>query len=206
MSAALERFPDEILEHIAKVLADWKSGTEITRFFQASGHPEIRHDGSTKWKFVHSALRELDSRRYGQYEVAKIIERMVDSKQHIGTGDSRADIANRINDAICHMGIQVNRQGRLIITSERIAWQRSRGNGAPTQPDEEAVKPCRTIPAETRRQLLVEAGHRCAIQTCRVVSPLEAHHITPWSERYHHNPEDMIVLCSNCHGRAHRGT
>lgn len=64
---------------------------------------------------------------------------------------------------------------------------------------------CRNIPADVRRQLLVEAGHRCAIRTCHAVSPLEAHHIIPWSECQVHDPAHMLILCSNCHGRAHKG-
>ena len=35
------------------------------------------------------------------------------------------------------------------------------------------------IPAELKRRVLIEAGHRCAIHTCRHID-VEIHHIIPW--------------------------
>jgi hypothetical protein len=37
------------------------------------------------------------------------------------------------------------------------------------------------IPAEVKRAVLVEAGHRCAIPTCKATTT-EVAHIVPWSE------------------------
>jgi hypothetical protein len=48
---------------------------------------------------------------------------------------------------------------------------------------------------------LVEAGHRCAIPTCRAAAPLELEHIDDWATVQRHDFENMIVLCANCHGR-----
>jgi len=62
-----------------------------------------------------------------------------------------------------------------------------------------------TIPAEIRRQILVEAGHRCAIQTCRSAADVDVHHIVPWAQSQQHEPENLIALCPNCHRRANRG-
>ena len=62
------------------------------------------------------------------------------------------------------------------------------------------------IPAEMRRKVLVEAGHRCAIQTCRNSANVEVHHIIPWEECKEHNPENLIALCPNCHALTHDGS
>ncbi|GAA2479196.1 hypothetical protein Ahu01nite_018880 [Winogradskya humida] len=48
---------------------------------------------------------------------------------------------------------------------------------------------------------MVEAGHRCAIPTCRTVSPLQIEHIVDWARVQKHEFDNMIVLCANCHGR-----
>lgn len=56
------------------------------------------------------------------------------------------------------------------------------------------------IPRELERALLVEAGHRCAIPTCRTVVPLIIEHIDDWAKVKEHRFENMIVLCANCHG------
>jgi 5-methylcytosine-specific restriction endonuclease McrA len=60
------------------------------------------------------------------------------------------------------------------------------------------------IPANIRRRVLVEAGHRCAIPTCRHID-IDVHHIIPWSQCQLHEYENLIALCPNCHRRADRG-
>ena len=57
------------------------------------------------------------------------------------------------------------------------------------------------IPAGLRRRVLVEAGHRCAIPTCRHID-IDIHHIVPWERCKEHKYENLIALCPNCHRRA----
>ena len=57
------------------------------------------------------------------------------------------------------------------------------------------------IPVELRRRVLVEAGHRCAIPTCRYID-VDVHHIVPWEQCKKHEYENLIALCPNCHRRA----
>src|SRR5688500_16298877 len=56
------------------------------------------------------------------------------------------------------------------------------------------------IPAEVTRAGLVEAGHRCAIPTCRATTT-EIAHISPWAESHDTSLEHLIALCPNCHSR-----
>ena len=60
------------------------------------------------------------------------------------------------------------------------------------------------IPTEIRRRVLTDAGHRCAIPTCRVII-CEVHHIIPWETVKKHEYENLICLCSNCHTFVHEG-
>jgi hypothetical protein len=60
------------------------------------------------------------------------------------------------------------------------------------------------IPADLKRRVLVEAGHRCSIPTCRQII-CEVHHIIEWSEVKEHKYENLICLCANCHSLAHSG-
>jgi len=60
------------------------------------------------------------------------------------------------------------------------------------------------IPADIRRHVLLEAGHRCAIHTCRHTQ-VEIHHIIPWAQCKRHEFENLIALCPNCHGLAGSG-
>lgn len=60
------------------------------------------------------------------------------------------------------------------------------------------------IPAEVRRAVLTESGHRCAIPACQHVD-VDLHHIIPWEECKKHDYSNLIALCPNCHRMAHRG-
>ncbi|MGV9559862.1 HNH endonuclease [Streptomyces sp. NPDC003522] len=56
------------------------------------------------------------------------------------------------------------------------------------------------IPSELRRRVLLEAGHRCAIPTCKS-TPVEIAHITPWAKVRNHEFKNLIALCPTCHAR-----
>jgi hypothetical protein len=56
------------------------------------------------------------------------------------------------------------------------------------------------IPADITREILIEAGHRCAV--CGAGCPLERAHIVPWHKSREHKAEDLICLCATCHERA----
>ena len=54
------------------------------------------------------------------------------------------------------------------------------------------------IPITLARDVKIEAGHRCAIPTCRHPR-VEIAHIIPWAEVQDHVFENLIALCPNCH-------
>lgn len=60
------------------------------------------------------------------------------------------------------------------------------------------------IPETLRRQVLIEAGHRCAIPTCKQ-APVDIAHIIPWRESQKHQFENLIALCPTCHRRYDSG-
>lgn len=60
------------------------------------------------------------------------------------------------------------------------------------------------ITAELKRKILVEAGHRCAIPTCRFPTT-ELAHIIPYSKVKKHEYHNLIALCPNCHTRFDKG-
>ncbi|MBF6087192.1 HNH endonuclease [Nocardia cyriacigeorgica] len=60
------------------------------------------------------------------------------------------------------------------------------------------------FPSELRREVLVEAGHRCAIPTCRQYL-VEVDHIVDWAKTRRHEFDNLIVLCPTCHARKKHG-
>src|SRR4051812_48640268 len=60
------------------------------------------------------------------------------------------------------------------------------------------------IPASLKRQVLIEAGHRCAIPTCKQTTT-EIAHIIQWAKVKNHEFDNLIALCPNCHSRYDKG-
>jgi hypothetical protein len=63
-----------------------------------------------------------------------------------------------------------------------------------------------SIPEAIKRDILIEAGHRCAIPTCKNSANIDLHHIVPWEKSKEHKAENLIALCPNCHRLAHDGS
>lgn len=61
-----------------------------------------------------------------------------------------------------------------------------------------------TLPAELKRRVLVESGHRCAIPTCKQPT-IEIAHIEPYEKVLKHEFPNLIALCPNCHTRYDSG-
>ena len=56
-----------------------------------------------------------------------------------------------------------------------------------------------------KRRLKEEAGFKCAVPTCNATSPLQIHHIIHQEDNGTDTDDNLICLCSNCHGRYHEG-
>lgn len=111
-------FPDEILEYIAGIISETRSGSEITRFFKAAGYPEFVHDRSTKKWFVLDCLRALNNRSDGPYHVVKIIEKLADPKQYINTPEVHRKILEGLNRSLIFHGLQINKDNRAVLSKK----------------------------------------------------------------------------------------
>ena len=64
----------------------------------------------------------------------------------------------------------------------------------------------KTIPDDIRRQVLIEAGYRCGVPTCRNILAIDLHHIVQVNENGQDTLANLLALCPNCHALFHRGT
>lgn len=62
------------------------------------------------------------------------------------------------------------------------------------------------IPAEIKRAVFTEAGHRCAIPACKETSALDIEHIDDYARVRTHEFENLILLCAVCHRRKEKNT
>jgi len=113
-------FPDEILEHIAGLISETRSGSEITRFFKAANYSEFVHNGSTKKWFVLNCLRDLNNRSDDAYHVIKIIEKLADPKQYIRAPELHGEILDGLNQALVFHGLEVNRDNRVVLSNNVV--------------------------------------------------------------------------------------
>ncbi len=61
-----------------------------------------------------------------------------------------------------------------------------------------------TILESTKREVLTEAGFRCAVPTCRTILTLDIHHMVEVSEGGGNETSNLLCLCPNCHALYHR--
>jgi hypothetical protein len=69
----------------------------------------------------------------------------------------------------------------------------------PGKPNRATIKP------SVRAAVLARDRHRCATAGCRSTHFLEVHHVQPRSQGGSNRAENLITLCSRCHGFVHEG-
>ena len=62
------------------------------------------------------------------------------------------------------------------------------------------------VSEKTKLEVLEESGYRCAVPTCRTVTPLDIHHLVHVSENGGNSADNLLALCPTCHALYHRGT
>lgn len=116
----MESFSLSALERIAKIIGDRYTGSEITEYFRKAGFQQIRHDGTTKWRFVYSALEQIQKTPYGQYHVAKLIQQLCDPQEYFGNAEGHRKIVNDVNEILNFYGLDVNTKDGKIVLNDKI--------------------------------------------------------------------------------------
>ena len=57
-----------------------------------------------------------------------------------------------------------------------------------------------------KREVLIEAGYRCAVPTCRSILAIDLHHIVPVKQGGPNELYNLLALCPTCHALYTRGT
>lgn len=65
--------------------------------------------------------------------------------------------------------------------------------------------PRRTIPINIRKLVLHEAGYKCSNPICRTIITIELHHLVSVTDNGLNSPDNLLVLCPNCHTLHHQG-
>lgn len=62
------------------------------------------------------------------------------------------------------------------------------------------------IPRNTIVDVLIEAGYRCAVPTCRNILAIDLHHIVEVKDGGPNEASNLLALCPTCHALYTRGT
>ena len=63
----------------------------------------------------------------------------------------------------------------------------------------------KAIPDDVRRAVLIEAGYRCAVPTCRALLIVDLHHLVPVRDGGSNDAGNLLALCPTCHALHERG-
>lgn len=66
--------------------------------------------------------------------------------------------------------------------------------------------PRTAVPESTKREVLAEAGYRCAVPTCRNILAIDLHHIVEVEDGGGNTLSNLLALCPTCHALYTRGT
>src|SRR5450759_1684073 len=66
--------------------------------------------------------------------------------------------------------------------------------------------PRTTIPRDIVTSVLIEAGYRCAVPTCRNILAIDLHHIVEVKDGGPNESANLLALCPTCHALYTRGT
>lgn len=77
-------------------------------------------------------------------------------------------------------------------------------NSLPYHDKVHAVKR-KPIPSQVRRDVLTEAGYKCAVPTCRNILAIDIHHMVQVSDKGGNVLSNLLALCPTCHALYHRG-
>ncbi|MCR4422590.1 MAG: TIGR02391 family protein [Exilispira sp.] len=127
----IKPFDLSALEKIAKIVGERYTGSEITEFFRKAGFTNIRHDGSTKWKFVYAALEELQKQPYGPYNIAKVIEKLCYPQEYFEKAEYYKEIVEKMNEILAFYDMEVNfKTGKIIVKPSNSPTLRSQHSQA----------------------------------------------------------------------------
>lgn len=164
MSVTIPHLHLSALEAIAKIIGDRYTGTAITAFFRKAGFPQIRHDGSTKWKFVACALEQIQNQPYGNANIAKILEALCNPQEFFGNPNAHAEIIDKIDEIVSFYSLIVDcKTGKLVVSEKARAELRQR------EPVEAQAFDARNLHPEVikhGRNLFIQGRHFHAVFEC----------------------------------------
>ena len=85
---------------------EYRSGPQLTAFFQRAGVPRFVHDGSTRQRWVLSCLLACS-----REELAQVLKRLASPREYAGNKEKIADALRLLNEALYVEGFAIKLRG-----------------------------------------------------------------------------------------------
>lgn len=138
----LDAFPEGVLRHISEIIGGYRTGSQIADLLVAAGYPERAAVQGTKWRYLYSTFLDFNQTSDDRYHIGKIVQTFCDPTEWIGNESARRKAVDSLNDGLAHVKLQVNEQGKLIVTEGNITHTATqRRQGTPAAPGQMTVAP-----------------------------------------------------------------
>lgn len=98
-----------VLERLAKIVSEEYTGTGITDLFRRAGFGTIRHDGSTKQKFLYATFEGMQG-KFGPKGILKVLKVACSPQEEL----NRPGVRSRINECLAFSGLEIGEDGEII--------------------------------------------------------------------------------------------
>ena len=123
-STVLDSFRPEALEKLAQIIADNRTGSEISQLLSNAGLPQ-RHDGGTKWRFLFAVFQEIQQQHGGKPDwVLKVVKAFASPQAYIGAKEVHDGILKQLNDVLSFYALRIDADGSLRRTGEKTSTVR----------------------------------------------------------------------------------
>ncbi len=113
-----ERFSENVIEQIAKVLGEAVKGSEIARFLRESGITEAPCGSSTKWCRLNASFVANQNSLCNASAVCVCIEKILAPVRFIAKGEEFALWRTEINKVLSFVGYELTESGYIKVTQK----------------------------------------------------------------------------------------
>lgn len=122
--AYVSSFSDNTLEHLAKILAEYATGSQLTDLFSQIRVTEA--SSATKWRRIKDVFRYIQNRDQCGNHVITFIQLIADPVRFVDNHSGFDSMIEKLNSVLIFSGIKINEQGKAATTSQAHSLNEAR--------------------------------------------------------------------------------
>jgi uncharacterized protein (TIGR02391 family) len=165
---ALPPFTSGQLEHLARIVGDSTTGSEIDRLLAEARLPPS--DISTKWRRIRDSCERVQVRDGGGNAVARFVELALAPDRFVGARETHDGLCASANEVLSFAGLQLCRDGKLVrvAAARTLSEAEERANRLQTKLKARDVHP--DVLAFCRAELVQENYFHAVLEAAKSVA------------------------------------